>query len=121
MMVKSVGGEMEHMTLLDSGATRCLRQARSESERESAQQVNVKTAIGDCFVRRINGDGALLVKDDVQPINPLGLMAQHGLRITWGRDECCAHRPQWGKIPVCTSSTIVQMSMDSWKLLRRNR
>ena len=69
--VKKLTGRKAAYTLLDGGATHCLRQRASEKEWEAAHPVKVKLATGEVELKQVVDTGTLLSEDDVQPLIPL--------------------------------------------------
>ena len=67
--------------LLDSGATHCLRGPVNDEEWNAARDTKVQTATGWTTIRQLHGNGALLTKEPVQEIIPLGLLTQLGFRV----------------------------------------
>ena len=92
--------ENSDLMLLDSGATHCLRNPKSELEWQKAKPILVQTAVGSCEVRQEEMSGSLLTIERVQPIIPLGALANLGLRVTWSRDGCFVQHHNNNKIPV---------------------
>ena len=85
-------------TLLDGGATHCLRQASSEKEWLQAQPIEVQLAAGTAEMR-INEAGTLLSKLPVQPLIPVAKLAEVGYRLSWSKDACTFEHPKHGILP----------------------
>ena len=73
-------------SLLDGGATHCLRKPESKEEWDSAKEVEVHLAQGSTILRQKSWSRTLLTQDDVQPIVPLGVLVELcGYAVRWGR------------------------------------
>ena len=98
--VNKVQASGEEGTLLDGGATHCLRTRKIEEEWKEVDEVVVKLAAGEMKMRQCRKTKTLLVKEDVQPIIPVAKIAEVGYSIWWTREACCIEHPKHGKIPV---------------------
>ena len=76
-------GGRDKRALLDGGATHCLRTAVSEEEWQAAEEVEVALAIGSATLRQIPSSKTILTRDLVQPIVPLGVLAEIGFSVVW--------------------------------------
>ena len=74
-------------TLLDGGATHCLRQAK-KGEWEASTPVKVQLASQEVEMRIHPERNTLLVQHQVQPIVPLGKLTKVGYSIRWEEGEC---------------------------------
>eukprot|EP00435_Cladocopium_sp_Y103_P063713 s785_g25.t1 len=97
--LKRLEHDPDGAVLLDSGATHCLRQPRSEREWETAVDTQVQTATGTSWIKQTPAGTTLLAKD-VQALIPIGLLARMGVTMVWQRDDVHLRHPRWGKIPV---------------------
>jgi len=71
-------------SLLDGGATHCLRKPESKEEWDSAKEVEVHLAQGSTILRQKSWSRTLLTQDDVQPIVPLGVLVELcGYAVRW--------------------------------------
>jgi len=76
-------GVRDRRALLDGGATHCLRQAADEAEWKSGIEVEVALASGTAMLRQIPWTKTLVTQQPVQPIVPLGVLAELGYAIKW--------------------------------------
>ena len=86
-------------TLLDGGATHCLRQARTEKEWSQAKTIEVQLASGTVEMRIDEATGTLLSKTPVQPLIPVSKLAEVGYRLQWSKEECRFEHPKYGVLP----------------------
>ena len=93
--------------LLDSGATHMLRAPRTGDEWACARETIAQTATGDCVLRQTDS-GALLSRDKVAPIIPLG--------IDWKPGQCRLRHPHIRVIEVNVVSNCLYM--DGEKLMK---
>eukprot|EP00435_Cladocopium_sp_Y103_P040850 s2478_g11.t1 len=71
-------------SLLDGGATHCLRKPESEEEWTTAKEVEVHLAEGSTILRQKPWSRTLLTQGDVQPIVPLGVLVELcGYAVRW--------------------------------------
>ena len=78
-------------TLLDGGATHCLRVARNEKEWNEAIPVSVQLASGNVEMRMNPTSKTLIVEaahGELQPIVPLNKLAELGYEIKWTKEGC---------------------------------
>ena len=87
-------------TLLDGGATHCLRKWRTSQEWNEAIPVNVKLAAGEVQMRQHPLTSTLLTNDDVQAIVPVAKLIECGYVITWNREACRVEHGSHGRAPV---------------------
>ena len=87
-------------TLLDGGATHCLRTARSEQEWKDGQPITVKLASGQAQLRQNAETGTLLTREEVQPLIPVAKLIDIGRQLVWTRDSCRVEHLTYGVIPV---------------------
>ena len=88
------------MTLLDGGATHCLRMARDAQEWNEARPIVVKLASGQAHLRQNEQTGTLLTQEEVQPLIQVGKLIEIGCQLTWTRDRCRVEHLTFGIIPV---------------------
>lgn len=86
-------------TLLDGGATHCMRQARNAEEWRDAEEVQVTLAAGQTTMRQCRKTGTLLVDYQVQKIIPVTKLTKVGYVVHWDKKECRVEGPE-GCIPV---------------------
>ena len=99
--VRSVnGGENEVRTLLDGGATHCLRQVRSQKEWSEATTVRVQLASEEVEMKLHPPFNTLLVQHRVQPIVPLCKLTAVGWLISWESSGCVISHPEHGLLPL---------------------
>ena len=84
--------------LLDSGATHPMRQASSEEEWETAEEVQVSLAGDQSTIMRLKRGGTLLLPPGrdglVQPIVPMGaIIEQLGYKLVWSAGSCKLYPP----------------------------
>jgi hypothetical protein len=99
MQVKSIEQTNAH-TLIDGGATHCLRQSRNQEEWKNAQEVKVKLAAGEMKMRQCQETGTLLVEEPVQAIIPVAKLTENGYVVKWDRESCRIEHVRQGKIPI---------------------
>ena len=87
-------------TLLDGGATHCLRQCRDQREWDEASAVNVKLAAGEMKMRQHPVTMTLLMKEPVQAIVPVSKLTECGYAINWTRDHCRVEHSAAGRVPL---------------------
>ena len=98
--VKSLHTGQKGHTLLDGGATHCLRTARSEEEWNAAATVNVQLASGEVTMRQHPETSTLLVKDDVQAIVPVAKLVECGYTVLRDRETCRVEHVRHGRVPI---------------------
>lgn len=86
-------------TLLDGGATHCLRTAE-KGEWELSVPVKVQLASTEGQMRMHPRKNTLLVPHDVQAIAPIGKLTSVGYKVQWESGKCEVVHPEHGKIPV---------------------
>ena len=103
--VRQLSAEETSSTLLDGGATHCLKRARSQVEWDNAKPVTVKLASGEAQLRQHVVTGTLLTQQSVQEIIPVSKMLEVGYQLQWTKEGGCkVEHPKHGKLPV----TMVQ-------------
>lgn len=95
LQVEGCGGE----TLLDGGATHCLRTAE-HGEWEVSVPVKVQLASTEVQMRMHPWKNTLLVPHQVQAIVPIGKLTSVGYKVQWESGKCEVVHPEHGKIPV---------------------
>ena len=71
-------------TLLDGGATHCLRPTRSREEWDTSMECQVALASGKVWMRMNKRTGTLLTLDrTVQRIIPIRELLRLGMKVTW--------------------------------------
>ena len=91
-------------TLIDGGATHCLRTKRSQEEWDDGIRVKVQLASGEVEMRQCAHTNTLIVQEKIQPIVPVAKLLELGYTINWSRKECRIEHTKHGKVPV----TLVQ-------------
>ena len=80
-------GTRDRRALLDGGATHCLRKTFGAEEWGASEEVEVTLAQGKACLRQIPWTRTLITESDVQPLVPLGVLAEAGYSIKWeGKD-----------------------------------
>ena len=97
--VKSIG-DVKEETLLDGGATHCMRQARSKLEWEQSCPVQVQLASQEVQMRLHPQSNTLLVQHPVQQIVPLAKLIEVGWHVQWGSQGCSIDHKVHGRLPV---------------------
>lgn len=97
--VRSIHHGREH-TLIDGGATHCMRTKRNEEEWKSAKEVIVKLAEGEAKMKQCLDTNTLITEKEVQAIVPMSKVTEVGYVVKWDRDECRIEHAHHGKIPV---------------------
>ena len=101
--------ELDHTegsTLLDGGATHCLRERRSEQEWKKAVEVRVQVASGEVVLRQDPESLTILSPTPVQQIVPMGKLVQQGYCVRWDKSQFYVEHSSHGRIPV----TMVQVA-----------
>ena len=99
MQVKSIEQAGAH-TLIDGGATHCLRQSKSQKEWQQAQEVKVRLAAGEAKMKQCQETGTLLVEEPIQAIIPVAKLTENGYFVRWDREACRIEHARQGKIPL---------------------
>ena len=99
-VVKKLTESEEVMTLLDGGATHCLRTRKSISEWDQAVDVKVKLATGEVEMKQCPSTTTLLVQEQVQSIVPVAKLLEVGYTLRWTKDECRIEHIKHGRVPV---------------------
>ena len=102
-LLRKVAPDKEQSTLLDGGATHCLRRAKSQEEWNNGKQVTVQLASGEVTMKQCCETGTLLVLESIQPIIPVAKLMDLGYSLRWSREECRIENMKYGKIPVVMS------------------
>ena len=92
-------GEGGH-TLIDGGATHCLRRKKDDQEWREAVPVTVKLASGEVKMRQHPTTSTLLVEDYVQAIVPVAKIVDCGYVVKWDKESCKIEHARHGKVPV---------------------
>eukprot|EP00435_Cladocopium_sp_Y103_P069220 s75_g32.t3 len=100
IQLRSMHEEGGGHTLIDGGATHCLRQRRTQEEWLKASPVSVKLAAGETKMRQCEDTTTLLVEEPVQAIIPVAKVIDLGYVVHWDRDACRIEHVRHGKIPV---------------------
>ena len=98
--VKSMQASQEVRTLIDGGATHCLRQAKSRAEWNAAVPVRVFLATGEAQLRQNVESATLLVEEAIQPIIPVSKLVEGGYVVSWCKKKCEVEHGSHGKIPI---------------------
>ena len=88
------------MTLIDGGATHCLRQAHSPDEWSRAEKVRVMVASGEVELRQNPETGTIITPHPVQGIIPVSKLVEEGYSIRWDRNFCRVEHPGHGRLEV---------------------
>ena len=94
-----VEGPVEQKTLLDGGATHCMRTAE-KGEWSQSLPVKVQLASEEVEMRMHPVKNTLLVQHSVQPIVPLGKLTLVGYVVKWEEGKIEVSHPIHGKLPV---------------------
>ena len=97
--VRKLQSEENEGTLLDGGATHCLRKKASQQEWDQAHPVTVRLATGEVNLRQCPITTTLLVEAEAQPIVPVSKLTEVEYTMRWGKDQCKVERPKHGRIP----------------------
>ena len=88
-------------TLLDGGATHCLRPMKDELEWESAQECRVALASGFTSLRMVPNTHVLITREkETQRIIPIRELVRMGIRVQWDQDRIEMTRHDGRKLPV---------------------
>ena len=117
--VKKLVGAKVTCTLLDGGATHCLRTAVSDREWREAVPVRVKLAKGEIELRQNADTGTLISLDEVQPLIPVSKLVDIGCTLMWGKDRCRIDHLQHGSIPAGSSQSLGLFEMCNTRGLLR--
>ena len=99
--MKRVNQEDPKTTLLDGGATHCLRPAKSRQEWETSMECEVSLTSGRIWMRQNKITGTLLtLNKETQRIVPIRELMRLGIRIQWEEGIIRMTRPDGQKIPV---------------------
>ena len=98
--IKKMMPEDEMRTLIDGGATHCLRQAVDQAEWEESVPVSVQLATGEAKMRHHLPSNTLVTWDRVQPIVPVTKLLDVGYTVVWTRDQCRIEHSKMGQLPV---------------------
>ena len=102
--IRKMMPDEEMRTLIDGGATHCLRQARSQAEWEESVPVSVQLATGEAKMRHHLQSNTLVTLEKVQPIVPVTKLMDIGYTLIWTRDQCRIEHSKFGQLSV----TLVQ-------------
>ena len=104
---------VDEMALLDSGATHPLRSLVPGDDLAVCQKVWVALADGHRVPMLMTPSGIMLSVDQkVEPIVPLGWLADRGCRITWTEKGLQVHHPVRGALPVSVHAGCPQVPKD---------
>ena len=82
--IKRLERNTSRTTLLDGGATHCLRPTTSQQEWDSAQECTVALATGSVELKQVRDSGTLITQDtSTQRIIPIRELVRMGLKIVW--------------------------------------
>lgn len=98
--LKKIDGVGSKATLLDGGATHCLRKTENEKEWEESLPVKVQLASGEASMRMHPKKKTLLVNQEVQNIIPVSKMTELGYEVKWMKSGCQVHGPQGERLDV---------------------
>ena len=98
--VRKLAADDQVATLIDGGATHCLRMRKSQEEWDSGIPVTVQLASGEVEMRQCGQTNTLLVQEKIQPIVPVAKLLELGYTINWSRQECRIENVKYGRVPV---------------------
>ena len=82
--IKRLERNLSKTTLLDGGATHCLRPTTSQQEWDAAQECTVALATGSVELKQVRDSGTLITQDKTtQRIIPIRELVRMGLKIVW--------------------------------------
>ena len=88
-------------TLLDGGATHCLRPMANQREWDKAQECKVALATGSVDLKQVKDSGTLITQDaSTQRIIPIRELVRMGVKIMWKNEEIEMTWQDGSKIPV---------------------
>ena len=101
MALKRVERTTNRTTLLDGGATHCLRPAANLAEWERSMECRVALATGSVELRQVPDIGTLITQDSsVQRIIPIRELVRMGLKVVWKDDTIEMTWQDGTKLPV---------------------
>ena len=120
--VRKLQTHEEMTTLLDRGATHCLRQTRGGDDWQRAQPVTVKLATGAVQLRQCKETGTLLTMEPVQAVVPVSKMLQTGYNMMWRwkMRNTNGYQSPWFKDVQRWTRSVATCSW-TWSRLRRRR
>ena len=99
--VKRLAGSNPKTTLLDGGATHCLRPMHDEGEWAASRECTVALASGSTSLRMVPKSQVLITRDkETQRIIPIRELVRMGIRINWEQDKITMTRTDGKKLPV---------------------
>eukprot|EP00434_Breviolum_minutum_P011457 symbB.v1.2.010103.t1/scaffold656.1/size175949/5 len=115
--LKKIDGVGSKATLLDGGATHCLRKTENEREWEESLPVKVQLASGEASMRMHPRKKTLLVNQEVQNIIPVSKMTELGYEVKWMKSGCQVHGPQGERLEVDMEQgcPVVSVEDPKWK------
>ena len=93
-------GARDRRALLDGGATHCLRQVKDLGEWNAAVEVEVELAQGTTRLRQVPMTRTLVTEQSIQPLVPLGLLAEIGYAVRWEGSTFEMKDPSGRLVPV---------------------
>ena len=112
-----VGSEITGCTLLDGGATHCLRMSESKSGWNESETVNVQLAAGQIELNLHPKKNTLLSKERVQSIIPMCKLTQGGYDVCWTSSGCVVKHPTKGMLEVTMQQGCPTVSESDGKRL----
>ena len=101
MALKRLEKSTDRTTLLDGGATHCLRPAASLQEWERSMERVVSLATGTVELRQVPDLGTLITQDQsIQRIIPIRELVRMGLKVVWKDDTIEMTWQDGSKLPV---------------------
>ena len=99
--IKRLDNTGARTTLLDGGATHCLRPMVNQREWDKAQDCKVALATGSVELRQVKDSGTLITQDaSTQRIIPIRELVRMGLKIVWKNEEINMTWQDGSRIPV---------------------
>ena len=99
--IKRLDNTGARTTLLDGGATHCLRPMVNQREWDKAQDCKVALATGSVDLRQVKDSGTLITQDaSTQRIIPIRELVRMGLKIVWKNEEINMTWQDGSRIPV---------------------
>lgn len=98
--VMKIGDKATNQTLLDGGATHCLRMMETKQEWNEAEMVKVQLAAGEIELKLHPKSNTLLSSERVQSIIPMCKLTQVGYEVAWTSSGCVVKHPVKGALKV---------------------
>ena len=99
--IKRLERNLSKTTLLDGGATHCLRPTTSQQEWDAAQECTVALATGSVELKQVRDSGTLITQDrSTQRIIPIRELVRMGLKIVWKNETIEMTWQDGSRLPV---------------------